>query len=183
MGKWSQREKTYHWHLRAGKAQISLRIRAVWSEPSLAKWRNFASLAIRNTPSEDSDQTSRMRRLICIFAWRLCPNVFLFPEIAITFILTKYNITNEIRPRGYKTFFMLNSAEHELFSANKYENANNSGHFHIYKQTKFHAYLCLASKNLQMLVFWDLLAWKISCSVELSMKQVWGQGYNDLSAD
>ena len=26
----------------------------------------------------------------------------------------------------YKTFFMLNSAEHEIFSANKYENANNS---------------------------------------------------------
>ena len=36
------------------------------------------------------------------------------------------------RPRGYKTFFMLNSAEREIFSANKYENANNSWHFHIY---------------------------------------------------
>ena len=34
-------------------------------------------------------------------------------------------------PRGYKTFFMLNSAEHEIFFANKYENAN-SWHFHIY---------------------------------------------------
>ena len=32
-------------------------------------------------------------------------------------------------PRGYKTFFMLNSVEHEIFSANKYENANNSWHF------------------------------------------------------
>ena len=29
-------------------------------------------------------------------------------------------------------FFMLNSAEHKIFSANKYENANNSWHFHIY---------------------------------------------------
>ena len=29
-----------------------------------------------------------------------------------------------IRPRGYKTVFMLNSAEHEIFSATKYENAN-----------------------------------------------------------
>ena len=59
------------------------------------------------------------------------------------------------RPRGYKTFFMLNLAEHEIFhayksqltiansfllniveheifSANKYENANCSWHFHIY---------------------------------------------------
>ena len=35
-------------------------------------------------------------------------------------------------PRGYKTFFMLNLAEHENFSANKYENANISWHFHIY---------------------------------------------------
>ena len=33
---------------------------------------------------------------------------------------------------GYKTFFMLNSAEHETFSANKYENVNNSWYFHIY---------------------------------------------------
>ena len=40
---------------------------------------------------------------------------------------------NELtKSRGYKTFFMLNSAEHEIFSANKYENANNSWHFHIY---------------------------------------------------
>ena len=61
-----------------------------------------------------------------------------------------------IRPRGYKTFFMLNSAEHEIclanksqitngansfllniaeyenFSVNKYENANYCWHFHIY---------------------------------------------------
>ena len=28
--------------------------------------------------------------------------------------------------------FMLNSAEHENFSANKYENANFCWHFHIY---------------------------------------------------
>ena len=37
------------------------------------------------------------------------------------------------RSEGYKTFFMLNSAEHEHenFSVNKYKNAN-SWHFHIY---------------------------------------------------
>ena len=51
------------------------------------------------------------------------------------------------RPRGYKTFFMLDSAKHEIFSANKYENANNSWHFHIYKQRNFHAQLGLARKN------------------------------------
>ena len=34
--------------------------------------------------------------------------------------------------RGYKTFFMLNSAEHEIFFANNNENASKSWHFHIY---------------------------------------------------
>ena len=68
------------------------------------------------------------------------------------------------RPRRYKTFFMLNSAEHEILPAkqqitDKYiyfllslaeyeivyafecENANRSWHFHIYEQRKFHAQL------------------------------------------
>ena len=35
------------------------------------------------------------------------------------------NLNGYIWPQGYKTFFMINSAEHEIFSANKYENANN----------------------------------------------------------
>ena len=35
-------------------------------------------------------------------------------------------------PEIIKLFFMLNSAEHENFSANKYENANFYWHFHIY---------------------------------------------------
>ena len=33
--------------------------------------------------------------------------------------------TSQSRPQGYKTFFMLNSAQ-QIFSANKNENANNS---------------------------------------------------------
>ena len=50
-------------------------------------------------------------------------------------------------PQGFKTFFMLNSAEHEVFSANKYENAKNS------------------------LAFLYLLAEKFSCSVMFSKKE------------
>ena len=53
-----------------------------------------------------------------------------------------------IKPWCYKTFFLLNIAEHEIFSANKYENTNNSWHFHIYLQRNFHAQLCLARNNL-----------------------------------
>ena len=47
-------------------------------------------------------------------------------------------------------------AELEIFSANKYEHANNSCHFH--KQRNYHAQLCLARKNSQLFVIWDLLA-------------------------
>ena len=64
------RKRTF-WHMRSTKTQISLRIRAVWLESVLSTWRNFASMAIRNAPSEDSDQTAR----IWIFAGRTCPKV------------------------------------------------------------------------------------------------------------
>ena len=74
-------------------------------------------------------------------------------------------------PRGYRTFFMLtqlsmkfvplinlkvltitisvllNTAEHEIFSANKYENSSYCWHSHIYKQRKIHAKLTWAWKT------------------------------------
>ena len=40
-------------------------------------------------------------------------------------LLTVSDYRYEARLRGYKTFLMLNLAEHDIFSANKYENANN----------------------------------------------------------
>ena len=55
-------------HVRPTKSQIS---RAVWSESSLSLWRNIASSAIQNAPSEDSDQPANSRRLIWIFAGRM----------------------------------------------------------------------------------------------------------------
>ena len=33
------------------------------------------------------------------------------------------------RPRGYKTFFMLNSVEHEILNAHKYKNIKNFSFF------------------------------------------------------
>ena len=36
-------------------------------------------------------------------------------------------ILNEIWPRGYKTFFMLNSIEHEILNAHKYINIKKFG--------------------------------------------------------
>ena len=52
---------------------ISLRLKSVWTAThsdqfSFSAWRNFASLVIQNAPSEDSDQTAWIIRLIWIFA-------------------------------------------------------------------------------------------------------------------
>ena len=42
-------------------------------------------------------------------------------------IIKKKKITGVLNlGQGYETFLMLNSAGHEIFSANKYENANNN---------------------------------------------------------
>ena len=71
---------------------------------------------------------------------------------------------------------MLNSAEHERFSAHKYETDNNSLYFHIYKQSNFNAQL--ARKNLPLLVIWHLLAGLISD--QLSWK--WKKKFYNLGA-
>ena len=64
--------KRIFWHMLRTKTQISLRIRAGWSESSCPHEKNFSSLALQLWHSEDSDQTARMRRLIWIFAGRTC---------------------------------------------------------------------------------------------------------------
>ena len=48
--------------------------RCVWLEYSLAR-KEFSSLAFQTALGEESDQTVRMRRLICIFAESICQNV------------------------------------------------------------------------------------------------------------
>ena len=55
-------------------------------------------------------------------------------------VTDKYRDVSLIWPRGYKTIVMLNSAEHEISSANRYENAN---------RINFHAQLSIARKNVQ----------------------------------
>ena len=68
------RKRTF-WHVRRTKTQICLRIRSVWSEPSLSAWRNFAVMAIQNAHRKDSDQTAHSRSLIWIFTGRPCLKV------------------------------------------------------------------------------------------------------------
>ena len=59
-------------HVRPAKTQISMRFHVVWSESSLAAWRRFGSLANNKVPFEDTEQTARMRKLICILTGRTC---------------------------------------------------------------------------------------------------------------
>ena len=40
-----------------------------------------------------------------------------------------YSRTGCTRPRGYKTFFVLNSVEHEILNAHKYKNIKKFGLF------------------------------------------------------
>ena len=68
------------------------------------------SYKIARAANEDSDQPVHPRSLTRTFA--------------------EHSVGSQAR--AYKMFFMLNSAEHEIFSAYKYENANKSWHFHIY---------------------------------------------------
>ena len=59
-------DKTNKMSVRPVKTQISLGIRPVWSEPLLSAWRKLGSLATHWAHSEDSDQTGRLPRLICL---------------------------------------------------------------------------------------------------------------------
>ena len=49
-------------------------------------------------------------------------------QLSIKFVL----LINKKKILTNANYFLLNIAEHEVFSANKYENANNSWHFHTY---------------------------------------------------
>ena len=66
------RKRTF-WHVRPTKTQISLRIHAVWSV-FVVRMKKLYHLGYLNAPSEDSDQTARMRKLNWTFTGRTGPN-------------------------------------------------------------------------------------------------------------
>ena len=63
-------EKRTVGHVRPAKIQISLRIRAVWSEYSLVAFSIAQGENFLHAYDEDSDQTVRMRGVIRIFVVR-----------------------------------------------------------------------------------------------------------------
>ena len=62
-------------YVRPAKSQISLRIRAVWSESSLGAFWIAKDARFLHADNEDSDQTAQMRRLIWVFVGRTCQKV------------------------------------------------------------------------------------------------------------
>ena len=71
--------------------------------------------------------------------------------------------------RGYKTFFMLDSAE-QIFHANKYQITNNCNSYLL--NIAEHEISLLINKCQLLLAFSYLLAEKFSWLAELSMKKV-----------
>ena len=58
--------KPTKWHVRPAKTQINLGIHPVWSESSLCTQWVAKDPSLLHADSEDSDQTGRMPRLICL---------------------------------------------------------------------------------------------------------------------
>ena len=61
--------------VRQAKIQISLRIRAFWSEYSLIAFRIAKEVKFLHADIEDSDQIARMHRLIWVFFKQTCHKV------------------------------------------------------------------------------------------------------------
>ena len=78
-------------HVYPMRTQISQHSSVVWSEYLLSAWRNLASLTIQNVPSEDSDQTAQMRRLVWMFAVHTCRKVC-FLEFAAQIINSRWAV-------------------------------------------------------------------------------------------
>ena len=65
-------DKTNKITVRPANTQISLGIRQIWSESSLCTQWVSKDASFLHVDSEDSDQTGRMPRLICVFAGHTC---------------------------------------------------------------------------------------------------------------
>ena len=81
----------------------------------------------------------------------------------------------EIRPQGYN-FFMLNSAEHKIVNALKYENIKQ---FIFFSGANKHRMLFFLLINVKMLAIVGILTFmsrKISCLDELGIKNFYNLG-------
>ena len=71
--------------------------------------------------------------------------------------LATTNGTTENRARGYKTFFMLNSVEHEILNAHKYKNIKK---FSFFSGSDKRSRLFFLLINVKMPTIFDILTFK-----------------------
>ena len=95
MTKWAAMCENSFSHVYLIQTQTSLCI-CQFDQSSLSTWRNFTSLAIQHVPSEDSDQTMWMHRLIWIFPGPTCPKVC-FLRLQSKWCLNIYDAQNTKR--------------------------------------------------------------------------------------
>ena len=72
----------------------------------------------------------------------------------------------QIWPRGYKTFFILNSVEHEILNAYKYENMKQFIIFQAQISLECYFLLLINVKMPTIVGIVTFMSRKISCSVE-----------------
>ena len=82
----------------------------------------------------------------------------------------KYN--TQYRARDYKTFFMLNSVEHEPLHGHRYKNIKKFSFFQTQVSRECFFFLLINVKMPAMFGILTCMSTKISCSIELSMKKV-----------
>ena len=100
--------------------------------------------------------------------------LFLLPQFSILSCIccNIHLITRDIRPRGYKTFFMLNSTEHKFSLLINVKMPTNVGILTFMSRKNSILGLSEPKIELNFLIFLYLWAFKISYSTELSTKTV-----------
>ena len=81
-------------------------------------------------------------------------------------------VGTETRLRGYKTFFMLNSVEHEILNAYKYKKTSRNLAFLGLDYPRMLFFPLITVKMPTIVGILTFISRKISCSTELSMKKV-----------
>ena len=94
-------------NVRPAKIQISLRIRAVWSESSLGAFWIAMDAKLLHADNENSDQTEWMRRLIWVIVGRTCQKVR-FPILRVIY----WELTDDITDQELS--FLLGTPRHIL---------------------------------------------------------------------
>ena len=110
-------EKTNKVAVCPAKTQISLGIRPVWSGSSLSAWRKLGPLASPWAPSEDSDQTGWMPRLIWVFTGRIS-TLLVLSRVGSFDICYQLTLVHVLKKVNSKVLLVINIVAGTLWASN-----------------------------------------------------------------